>query len=64
MKLKKDDLSIERDIKYLNMYRIGRIEFNKLKYLISINNNVVLSDDDIKKLIKLGYERYTDKIEE
>lgn len=64
MKLKKNDLSIERDIKYLNMYRIGRIEFNKLKYLISINNNVVLSDEDIKKLIKLGYERYTDKVEE
>lgn len=57
VKLSKDSSVINKDIKALNMYKQGMISFTKLKVILSANNKIYLDDDDVKKLIALGYKK-------
>lgn len=58
VKLSKDIITIRKDIILLNCYREGRIDFNKLRDMLSANNHVFIDDEDVKKLIALGYQRH------
>lgn len=61
-KLNNSEHTVIRDKVALENFKRGLISFEALKRQLEINNDTILTVEDVEKLIKLGYKRkYIDR---